>query len=109
MNDSKLEMEEMIDTETSGPNVISGADFDFVIHGITENDQIIVLVDDHIFGACSYALKEHDADGTVAISADVITTNDVKIPPERQKTLIEAFLFELIPNNETIVSGWAEA
>ena len=109
MNDRKLEAEELIEDNITGPNVISGEDFSFVIHGISEHDQIIVLVDDHIYGSCSYALKEHDAYGNVSILADVITTNDVKIPPERQKTLIEAFLLELIPDNETVVSGWAEA
>jgi len=106
MNDTTIELSE---EGKSGLNIVSGNDFSFVIHGISEKDQIIVLVDDHIYGSCSYALKEYVADGTVAISADIITTNDVKIPPERQKTLIEAFLFELIPDTEATVNGWTQA
>lgn len=95
-------MNEVEDLE--GAQIISGKDFDLVIHGISENDQIIVLVDDHIYGACSYAIKEYPIVEGVGITVDIITTGEnVTIPVERQQVIVEAVLFQLMPESSAQV------
>lgn len=95
-------------TGKEGLSVIKGEDFEFVVHGISEKNQLIVLVYDDKFGACSYALSEHKSDDGVALEVDIITTGGVTIPVDRQETILNAVLFELIPSGEAKIIDFSD-
>jgi hypothetical protein len=75
-------------------------DFEFRVMGLSEEDQIIVLVDDHLYGACSYAIKEREQSaiaGGVQIDCDFLQAEGTPpVPKERQDAVVQAIFASLM-------------
>ncbi|MDD4242806.1 MAG: hypothetical protein PHG08_00705 [Bacilli bacterium] len=68
--------------------------FDFQIAGITSDNRIMILVDDHLYSKCAYLIKDIDENNKV--DYEIIKTKVENIPQERQEKILTAILAKII-------------
>ncbi len=72
------------------------SDFTFEIPGVTEDDRIMALVDDEIYGKCCYLIKEDVSDAGVVVAFDFIKTTEEDVPVERQQEIVQAIISHIV-------------
>jgi hypothetical protein len=98
-----------VPTAISLEDEVQVTDLEFKIIGLSDEDQIIVLVDDHQYGACSYAIKEREQsgiEGGVQIDCDFLQAEDTPpVPKERQDAVVRAIFASLMDVESPVVEA----
>lgn len=71
-------------------------DFEFVCAGISEDEQLIFLVDDYKYGNCSYAIKETLTDDGIDVEVDFLHETNKEVPEERQKEIVSSIVYSIL-------------